>query len=403
MADILRVAKERREALVAEIARLDGFIRMAEALAQDAESDVDSQKDLKADLDVHPGRDRLPLVVDGAHCKAADYSHTTPDSHVAAVSAEAPRLLLPHYADNAGSADKGVEAKAGGAVTPAREPREVRSPVGSYMEALRGRIERHFGNARKATAPVLPEPGSTSRNRGLGNAALAGPRSRESDGATVPRPSAFLEALRARIERLFETGENLPAPIAAYAESSSGRPGFEGALTNAHTAAPQPAALFSSSDFPAQRKRQSPKARRTAVDKPLRERTGSMGDSVGSVEQLRERDEPTAPPFDLHLGEKLRQRRWMLGMSRKQLGQRLGVERQQIENYETGAEHIDAARLWTIAAALEVPVAFFFEGLEGQAPETGEARGELLSDEEALLCGGAFSDDTFIFSSSRSA
>ncbi len=37
-----------------------------------------------------------------------------------------------------------------------------------------------------------------------------------------------------------------------------------------------------------------------------------------------------------------------------------------------------------IAAAMEVPVSFFFEGLDGQTPETGEARGDILTDKKAL-------------------
>jgi hypothetical protein len=40
--------------------------------------------------------------------------------------------------------------------------------------------------------------------------------------------------------------------------------------------------------------------------------------------------------------------------------------------------------MWDIAASLEVPVSFFFEGLDGQAPDTGEARGDILTDKEAL-------------------
>lgn len=121
------------------------------------------------------------------------------------------------------------------------------------------------------------------------------------------------------------------------------------------------------------------------------------------VDQLREREKSTPRAVDIHLGQKVRHRRWMLGMSRKQLGKRIGVEREQIEKFETGAAHIDATRLWNIAAALEVPVGFFFEDLEGQAPDTCEARGELLSDEEALRQLSDFSGDTFIFAKSRTA
>jgi transcriptional regulator with XRE-family HTH domain len=74
----------------------------------------------------------------------------------------------------------------------------------------------------------------------------------------------------------------------------------------------------------------------------------------------------------------------MVGMTQQQLGDSVGIKFQQIQKYETGANRISASRMWDIAAALEVPVAFFFEGLEGQAADTGEARGDILTDKEAL-------------------
>ncbi len=50
-------------------------------------------------------------------------------------------------------------------------------------------------------------------------------------------------------------------------------------------------------------------------------------------------------------------------MTQQQLGDKLGIEAQQIENYETGASRISAGVMRGIAAAMEVPVSFFFEGL----------------------------------------
>ena len=74
----------------------------------------------------------------------------------------------------------------------------------------------------------------------------------------------------------------------------------------------------------------------------------------------------------------------MVGMTQQQLAERVGIKFQQIQKYETGTNRVSASRLWDIAAVLHVPVAFFFEGLEGQAADTGEARGDILTDKEAL-------------------
>lgn len=90
-----------------------------------------------------------------------------------------------------------------------------------------------------------------------------------------------------------------------------------------------------------------------------------------------------AARVDSHVGQKMRQRRWMTGTSRQQLGDLVGVKVEQIQKYETGAIHISTSRMWEIASALEVPISYFFDGLAGQAPDTGEARGSILTDEEA--------------------
>ena len=71
-------------------------------------------------------------------------------------------------------------------------------------------------------------------------------------------------------------------------------------------------------------------------------------------------------------------------MTQQQLGDKVGIKFQQIQKYETGANRISASRMWDIAAVMEVPVSFFFEGLDGQAPDTGEARGDILTDKEAI-------------------
>jgi transcriptional regulator with XRE-family HTH domain len=74
----------------------------------------------------------------------------------------------------------------------------------------------------------------------------------------------------------------------------------------------------------------------------------------------------------------------MSSVTQQQLADRVGVRFQQIQKYETGANRISASRLWDIAAVLGVPVSYFFEGLEGQAPDTADARGDILTDKEAL-------------------
>ncbi|MEM1237112.1 MAG: helix-turn-helix transcriptional regulator [Pseudomonadota bacterium] len=92
-------------------------------------------------------------------------------------------------------------------------------------------------------------------------------------------------------------------------------------------------------------------------------------------------------PVDVHVGKRVRHRRWLVGMTQQQLAEKVGIKFQQIQKYETGMNRVSASRLWDIAETLEVPVSFFFEGLEGANEEeggTGGAPSDLLSDKEAL-------------------
>jgi transcriptional regulator with XRE-family HTH domain len=84
---------------------------------------------------------------------------------------------------------------------------------------------------------------------------------------------------------------------------------------------------------------------------------------------------------DIHVGQRVRERRWTLGMTQQQLAERVGIKFQQIQKYETGANRISASRLWDIAHALDVPVSHFYEGLEAGAAPAGAAR-DILADRE---------------------
>ena len=98
-------------------------------------------------------------------------------------------------------------------------------------------------------------------------------------------------------------------------------------------------------------------------------------------------------PVDVHVGKRVRHRRWMVGMTQQQLGEAVGIKFQQIQKYETGMNRVSASRLWDIAKAMDVDVRFFFEGYEegvtDSAPEESKTespkmQGDLLADKEAL-------------------
>lgn len=90
-------------------------------------------------------------------------------------------------------------------------------------------------------------------------------------------------------------------------------------------------------------------------------------------------------PIDLHIGQRVRHRRWLLGMTQQQLAQAVGIRFQQIQKYESGANRISASRLWDLSRALEMPVSFFFDGLEpGKGGGAEAADDGLLQNKETM-------------------
>jgi len=93
-------------------------------------------------------------------------------------------------------------------------------------------------------------------------------------------------------------------------------------------------------------------------------------------------------PVDVHVGKRIRHRRWMVGMTQQQLAEKVGIKFQQIQKYETGMNRVSASRLWDISETLEVPVSFFFEGFEDSEakPSQGSTSvpGDIMADKEAL-------------------
>ena len=94
-----------------------------------------------------------------------------------------------------------------------------------------------------------------------------------------------------------------------------------------------------------------------------------------------------AHPVDEHVGKRLRQRRWLVGMTQQQLAEHVGINFQQIQKYETGANRVSASRLWDIASTLDVSINFFFDGLQaekGVKIQSDAMPSDLMGDKEAL-------------------
>jgi transcriptional regulator with XRE-family HTH domain len=68
-------------------------------------------------------------------------------------------------------------------------------------------------------------------------------------------------------------------------------------------------------------------------------------------------------PIDVHVGNRIRMRRLLLGMNQETLANALGLTFQQVQKYEGGANRVSASRLSAMAEILSVPISYFFGDL----------------------------------------
>src|SRR5687768_14594566 len=73
--------------------------------------------------------------------------------------------------------------------------------------------------------------------------------------------------------------------------------------------------------------------------------------------------QPRPSDIDRYIGDMMRKRRIMLGLTQQQMAELIGVTYQQAHKYEKGINRIAAGRLFTIAQALGVEVSYFFSGI----------------------------------------
>lgn len=69
--------------------------------------------------------------------------------------------------------------------------------------------------------------------------------------------------------------------------------------------------------------------------------------------------------IEANVGERVRVRRGLLGISQTELASRIGITFQQVQKYENGSNRVSIGKLVKLAEILDVPITFFFDGLEG--------------------------------------
>ncbi len=94
----------------------------------------------------------------------------------------------------------------------------------------------------------------------------------------------------------------------------------------------------------------------------------------------RGRTETGAPnPIDIYIGQRIRIRRRLLGLSQEALSKKMGITFQQVQKYERGLNRIGASRLWDIMQILGVDANYFFMGMDEEISKQSP-RNIILSD-----------------------
>lgn len=99
-------------------------------------------------------------------------------------------------------------------------------------------------------------------------------------------------------------------------------------------------------------------------------------------------------PIDIHVGNRVRLRRVLLGMSQEDLASRLGITFQQVQKYERGLNRISGSRLYDISKILQVNIDYFFEEFQTEHKEISfdenTPLSNLMQQEEALVLVNAY-------------
>ena len=76
-----------------------------------------------------------------------------------------------------------------------------------------------------------------------------------------------------------------------------------------------------------------------------------------------------ADAVDKAIGEKITLLRTIMGITRQELAEKIGITHQQLHKYEKAINRVSVGRLVAIAIALSVDVSYFFEDLTKDIPQ----------------------------------
>ena len=130
---------------------------------------------------------------------------------------------------------------------------------------------------------------------------------------------------------------------------------------------------------------------RTATSKPtVKTKTKPKATAVATKKPGRPKGGPKA--MDIHVGNRLRMRRSILGWSQEKLADSVDLTFQQVQKYERGANRVSASRLYDFSRVLDVDVSYFFEQYDEKQKPANFKYGFADTDQDEFLDTGKWYD-----------
>lgn len=74
--------------------------------------------------------------------------------------------------------------------------------------------------------------------------------------------------------------------------------------------------------------------------------------------------------IDAHVGERIQKRRIAAGLTLRELGRMIDISEGQVHKFERAKNRVTVGLLYQIASALDAPISYFFDGLNGQGSDS---------------------------------
>ena len=118
----------------------------------------------------------------------------------------------------------------------------------------------------------------------------------------------------------------------------------------------------------------------------------TQGRNFLSMDNKKKKTKGTPDAVDVHVGQRLRVRRALMGLSQEKLAEAVGLTFQQIQKYERGMNRISAGRLFQFSEILGVPVSYFYDQLSGRKAAQSLQQAGGMADNEQESFGGEDED-----------